>query len=490
MATDQIPADSARGPGAQPGRAGTVLGNRDFVKLWIGETISLMGTQVTSFALPLVAIITLNASVFQVGLLAATKYVPVIALSLLAGVWLDRRRRRPVLIACALGSAVLIGLVPLSSVTGLLSIGLLYVVNALVGTLNMVFDIGALSYVPSLVEPRHLRDGNSKLQASDSLAGVAGPGLAGFLVGLLTAPIALSVDAVSYLFTASGLISISRSEPAPQPPADRPSVWQSIAEGLRTVYGSRLLRTMLAQSTAVNLFYGAFNIVLIVYAVRYLHLSPVKLGVVVAAAAVGGLTGALTATRVTGRVPLGRALAVSTILTCAAPMLMLIPRGAGPVTMTILVAAQLLFGVSMGIFNVNAVTLRQTVTPNRLLGRMNATYRMVLFGSAPFGTVAGGLLGNAFGLRTAFVISVIAMACPALCIFFLPLYRLTEMPVGPPDEPAGSHEPDLAAELAAGTTAELAAGTVAGPAGDLASPAAELAAGPAAEPAAQPGVHG
>ncbi len=458
MATDQISTAAGADRGARSGARGGVLTNRDFVKLWAGQTVSLIGTQITQFALPLVAILTLNATVFEVGVLNAARFVPVILLSLLAGVWLDRRRRRPVLIACALGNAVLIGLVPLSSAIGLLSMGLLYVVTALVGTLNMVFEVGALSYVPSLVEPRHLSDGNSKLQASDALAGVAGPGLAGLLVGLLTAPITLSVDAVSYLFSAIGLISISKQEPAPEPAAERTSVRRSIAEGLRTVYGSRLLRTMLAQSTAVNLFFGAYITVFIVYAVRYLHLSPAKLGVVIGAAAAGGLLGALVATRVTRALRFGRAMAISTIVTCASPLLLLFPRGAGPVTMVVLVAAQLSYGFSMSIFNVNAITLRQTVTPHGLLGRMNATYRMVLFGSAPFGAISGGLLGNAFGLRTALVVSVIAMACPALCILFAPLYRLTEMPAGPPSEPAGLvralPEPTVAESLAGGQRAD------------------------------------
>jgi MFS family permease len=476
MATDQISAAHGGPADARDGRAGSVLANRDFVKLWAGETVSLIGTQVTQFALPLVAILTLNATVFQVGVLNAARYVPVLLLSLLAGVWLDRRRRRPVLIACALGNAVLIGLVPLSSAAGLLSMGLLYVVTALAGTLSMVFEVGALSYVPSLVAPRHLREGNSKLQASSALAGIAGPGLAGFLVGLMTAPIALSVDAVSYLFSASGLISIRQSEAAPEPHAERSSVMQSMAEGLRTVYGSSLLRTMLAQSTAINLFYGAYITVLVVYAVRYLHLSPVKLGVVVAAAAVGGLLGALTATRLTRRVPLGRALAVSTIVTCASPLLMLVPRGAGPATMAILVSAQLLYGTSLGIFNVNAVTLRQTVTPNRLLGRMNATYRMVLFGSAPIGAISGGLLGNAFGLRTALVISVVTLACPVLCVFVLPLYRLAEMPAVPQEDQAEAGAPATDAAVPGADQAAPAA-----PAADQAAPAA-----PAADQAAQP----
>lgn len=430
--SDHIVTAAARAPAAPARPRDSVLANRDFVRLWAGETVSLIGTQVTQFAMPLVAILTLNATVFQVGVLNALRFLPLIPLSLLAGVLLDRRRRRPVLIGCALGNAVLIGLVPLSSVTGLLSIGLLYVVATLVGTLNMTFEVGALSYVPFLVEPRHLRESNGKLWASTSVAGISGPGLAGLLVGLITAPITLSVDAVSYLGSALSLISIRKPEPEPDKPTERPSIRRSIAEGLHAVYGSKLLRALLAQSAVLNLCYGAVNVVFVVYAVRVLGLSPFKLGIVIGAAAVGGLAGALLATRFATALGLGRAMAVSTVGVSAGPLMFMIPRDAAPFSIVVLVAAQLVYGCSIAIFNVNAITLRQTVTPQRLLARMNATYRMVIYGVPLFGAMSGGMLGSAVGLRPALVISLVAMISPVLWIFFSPVYRLKEMPQGPP----------------------------------------------------------
>jgi MFS family permease len=412
----------------------SALADADFVKLWAGETVSQIGTQVTQFAMPLVAILTLNATVFEVGVLNAMRFVPIVALSLFVGVWLDGRRRRPVLIGCALGSAVLIGLVPIASATGLLSIGLLYVVTALVGALSMVFDVGALSYVPNLVQRRHLLDANGKLEASSALAGIAGPGIAGLLIGLITAPITLSVDAVSYLFSAFGLISIRKPEPEPEAPAERVPVRRSMAEGIRAVYGSRLLRALLIQGTALNLFFGAFITVFVVYAVRILGLSPFKLGIVIGAVAVGGLFGALFANRLRSTLGLGRTLVITTLAVSAAPLLLLIPRNASLVAVAILVLSQLVYGCNVTLFNVNAITLRQVVTPKRLLARMNATYRMQLFGAAPFGAIGGGLLGTAVGLRSALVISVIAMASPVLWTFFSPVFRLKEMPQGPDEE--------------------------------------------------------
>jgi MFS family permease len=430
MASDQ----TIKPPEIQAEETGGLMANRDFVKLWAGETVSLIGTQVTQFAMPLVAVLTLNASVLEVGILNALRFVPVVLLSLFAGVWLDRRRRRPILICCAFGNALLIGLVPIASVTGLLSIGLLYVVTTLVGLLNMVFDVGALSFVPQLVEQRHLSQANSRLQASGAVAGISGPGLAGLLIGLITAPITLSVDAVSYLASALGLIAITRREPEPEVPQERQSVGRSIAEGLRAVYGSNVLRALLAQSAALNLFFGAVMTVFVVYAVRDLGLTPFKLGLVLGASAVGALSGALLATRLRMALGLGRSLVVNTIVMAAAPLLMIVPRGAGLASMAILICSHLCYGINISMFNVAAITLRQTVTPRRVLARMNASYRMVLFGVPLFGALMGGLLGTAVGLRTALIISLIAMTSPAAWIFFSPVFRLREMPSGPPPE--------------------------------------------------------
>jgi MFS-type transporter involved in bile tolerance (Atg22 family) len=411
-----------------------VLANRDFLRLWAGETVSLIGTQVTQFTMPLVALLTLNATVLEVGVLNALRFLPVLVVSLFAGVWLDRRRRRPVLIGCALGNAVLIGLVPLTSELGGLSIGLLYVVVTLAGTLSVIFDVGALSYVPFLVERRHLAESNSKLQASFAVAGIAGPGLAGLLIGLITAPITLSVDAVSYLFSAAGLITIRKPEPPPQPDAARPSVRRQIAEGFAAVYGTRLLRTLLSQSAVLNVGFGAVSTVFTVYAVRHLGLSPLELGLTVAGLAVGALFGALLATRIRKRLGLGRTLAMSVTAVSVSPLLLLVPRGGGALAVLILFAGWLGHGWGISIWNVNTITLRQALTPMNVLARMNATYRMLLFGALPLGALAGGALGRAVGLPTAMTIAVLVLLTPVIWIAFSPVFRLTEMPAGPLSE--------------------------------------------------------
>jgi Na+/melibiose symporter-like transporter len=427
MASDQIAQPAAR---AAPKPAG-VLSNRDFAKLFAGETISQIGTQITQFTVPLVAIITLNASAFQVGVLNALKFVPVLVIAIFAGVWLDRRRRRPIMIGCALGNAALIGLVPISSEFGFLSIGLLYVVITLAGSLTVIFDVGALSYVPFLVDREHLTESNSKLQASISFAGIAGPGFAGVIVGLLTAPIALSVDAVSYLFSAGGLLAITKREPVPDLSGDRPSIRQSLAEGFRAVYGIKLLRILLGQSATLNVGFGMVSTIFTLYAIRVLGFSPDKLGLAIGSLAAGALCGSLLAGRVERLIGLPSTLTLAIIGVCASPLLLLVPRNAGVLSIALSMAAWYGHGFGIGMWNVNTITLRQVLTPMKVLGRMNATYRMVLFGALPAGALLAGLLGSTVGYWHAILISTIALTTPMLWLAFSPVFRLKEMPLGP-----------------------------------------------------------
>jgi MFS family permease len=425
-----------------------LLANKDFIKVWAGETVSLMGTQVTQLALPLVAILTLHASPFDIGLLNASRYIPVVIVSLFAGVWLDRRRRRPALIASNLGRAVLIGMIPVAYALGALSIWLLCLLCIVTGALTVIFDVGLLSYVPSLVERRHLAESNGKLQTSWSLAGIVGPGAGGLLVGLLSAPVTLAVDAVSFLVSALSLMAVRKPEPEPNQAAAKMPVRASIKEGLATVFGSRLLRSLLTQSATFNLFQNALITVFLVYAVRVLGLSPTQLGVVVASMSVGALVGAFSTHRITKAVGLGRTLRITTIGVGLAPLLLVLPSGSSILAIGTLMASQAIYGFGLVVYNVNTVTLRQTVTPNRLLGRMNASYRLLLFGTIPVGAILGGALGEVAGLRPAMIVTVTLLMSPIIWTFFSPVYALQKMPDGPDLEnqpegevPAESREP-------------------------------------------------
>jgi predicted MFS family arabinose efflux permease len=426
----------------------SVMRNPDFVRVWIGETVSLIGTQITTFALPLIAVLTLHASVFQVGLLNASRSAPVVVIALFAGVWLDRYRRRPILIGCSLGSGLLIGLVPVAYEAHALSMGLLLAICLVTAALSVVFDVGVLSYIPGLVDRRQIAGTNSRMQTSLSLAMIAGPGLSGALVGVMSAPAVLTLDAVSYFCSAAGLIAIRHREADPAARQDRPSVRSSIAEGLRGVYKTRLLRDMLLQAGTFNLFQAGLITVLVVYAIRVLHLTPFKLGLVLGAIAVGGLLGSLNANRIRLRFGLGRTAAAGISCGCLCPLLLLVPRDAGAGSLAMLMTTQFVYGFGMLMFNVNTITLRQSVTPARLQGRMNASYRMVVLGTQPLGAALSGVLAQHVGLRPALEIITTLITLPLVFLFVSPIFRLTTMPTEPLPELTTAAEADEAARAA------------------------------------------
>ncbi len=437
---------------AEPEPKRSPFANRDFLKLWAGESVSLVGTQITMFAMPLVAILTLHATVFQVGLLNMSRNIPIVIFSLFAGVWLDRRRRRPILIACSLSNAVLIALVPISSALGFLSMWLLYTITILVGIFSVVFDVGVLTYMPSLVGRKMLPASNSRIQTSTSLAMVAGPGVAGALVGILTAPVTLAADAVSYLCSAVGLITIRKREDEPEQPAVQQTVRKSIAEGLHSVYGSPILRSLLGLSGTFNFVQAGFITILVVYTVRSLGLSPFQLGIVIGATAVGGGIGAANANKVSKRFGVGPTMLVSLGGATLFPLLFLIPTGSDFWSVSLMCATQFIYGFGVLIYNVHTVTLRQVVTPDRLLGRMNASYRLVLLGTAPPGAFLAGFLGQQFGLHTALLIIVIAFPFPIIWTLFSPVMKLKVMPEGPDEDAAipASEQPQVQPEVPEG----------------------------------------
>ncbi|ASW55623.1 MFS transporter [Plantactinospora sp. KBS50] len=425
------------------------LRNPEFRKFWIGETISLIGTEVTRFALPLVAVITLGASAFEVGVLNAMRYVPIVVVSLFAGIWLDRRRRLPVLIGSNIGRFVVIGIVPLLAAVNGLHLWALWAVALALGTLTVLFDVGSLSFVPNVVQRAQLPDANGRIQTSFSLAMIAGPSIGGFLVAALGAPRALALDALSYAVSVAMLMSLRVQEPEPQSAQDRPGIRASIAEGLHAVFGNAVLRNLLTQSATFNLAQNAMLTVFVVYTVRTLGLSASQLGLVLGIGSLGALAGGLLSARVTRTIGFGRSLRLATTVAGLAPLAFLFARGGDLASLTVLTAAFGVAGFMLVVYNVNTVSLRQVVTPNRLLARMNASYRMVLFGTIPLGALLGGTLGEYLGLRPAMVITVILLTTPILWTFFSPVFRLPSIPSGPDDPLIAPVSPAPAATPAA-----------------------------------------
>jgi MFS family permease len=372
----------------------------DFMKLWTAETISQLGSQVTLLALPLVAITVLDASAFQVGLLGTVEFAPFVLVGLPAGVWVDRLRRRPVLIAGDLGRAAALLSIPVAYQLDALTIGQLYAVGFVTGVLTVFFDVAYQSYLPALVEPDQLLEGNSKLEISRSGAQIAGPGLAGGLIDLVTAPVAVLADALSFALSAAFVGAIRRGEAAPQrAPAHerRGSMRREMAEGLRYVLGHRLLRPIAACTATANLFNAVVYAVVILYMVRQLGLRPAAIGLVFAAGNVGFLAGAIVSGRLAARTGIGRAIVVGEAVgALGALAIPLAPRQAA---VPLLVAGMAVSTFGGTVYNVNQVSLRQAITPARLHGRMNATMRFMVWGTLPLGSLLGGALGTAIGLR-------------------------------------------------------------------------------------------
>jgi len=369
-----------------------------FLTLWAGQTVSLFGSRITLLALPLTAVLRLHAGAAQMGLLVAAGSAPWLVVGLPAGVWVDRLRRRPLMVAADLGRALLLVSVPLAAWLGRLHLEQLYLVQFLVGVLTVVFDVAYQSWLPSLVPSEHLVEGNSKLEMSDSVAQIAGPGLGGVLVQVLTAPVAILADALSFLVSALLLSSIRSYEAAP-PRADRGSMRREIAEGLRLVLGNPLLRALAASSATFNLFDSVLFSVYVLYMVRALGLSAGAIGLVFGLGGVGGLLGALLVGPITRRVGLGRTLTAAVILAALAEILIAAAGGPALVAASILTGAEAIVEFGAVIFAINAVTLRQTRTPEQLLGRVNATSRFATWGVGPVGALLGGALGQAVGLR-------------------------------------------------------------------------------------------
>jgi MFS family permease len=406
--------------------ASDLLRQPDFLKLWSGLTISLVGMQVSGLALPLAAV-ELGASAGQMGLISALRWLPYLLLGLLAGVWLDRLRRRPVLVVTHLGRAALLATVPAAALLGRLSVEQLYMVAFLLGAL-MVFSDGAYqALLPTLVARDQLVDGNSKFALSDSLARLAGPGLGGALVAAVTAPIAVAVDAVAFALDAALVWAIRREEPRPRPRAER-RLGREVAEGLRWVFGSRLLRPIQLRSMSFICANAIWSTVYVLYATRELGIDPVTLGLVFAAGGPGAVLGSLVAGRLIARFGLGRPLVVADALAGAATLLLPLSALAGPTeAVALLVLASALFGLLVTVGSVAELSLRQGMTPSDLQGRMNATMRSLNWSTVALGSMVGGLLGDAIGLAPTLLIGAGLSCGTSVVLIASPVWQVMEV---------------------------------------------------------------
>jgi MFS family permease len=370
----------------------------DFLKLWAGQSISQLGSQVSFLALPLTAVVALGANAFQAGLLGTFEFLPFLLVGLPAGAWVDRMARRPVLIAADVGRAVALASIPIAAGLHALHMSQLYAVSFVVGVLTVFFDVAYQSYLPSLVEREQLVDGNGKLEFTRATAEIAGPGLGGALVGLVTAPVAIAADAVSYVASVFSLLLIRRPEVV-EPRVQGSKLRSELAEGVRYVWRHPLLRPI-ALCTGIGNYFGHIAMaVVILYAVRELGLSAGLIGLWFSLGSFGAPLGAALAGRLARRLGAGRLIIVSAVGFSVAWFF--VPAAPRAFPLPFFIASGLIGSFAGVVYNITQVSLRQSICPPRLQGRMNATMRFLVWGTIPLGAFTGGALGSLFGLRAA-----------------------------------------------------------------------------------------
>ncbi len=395
--------------------------NRSFVLLWSSHSVSLVGSQVTVLALPLIAAITVGASAWQMGVLVACGRAPYLFVGLPAGVWIDRLPRRQVCLVCAIGQALMLSVVPLADALGLLTFALLSAVAFVTGAFAVFADIAMLSLVPMVVPPGRLTTGQAAMEASQSVSQVAGPALAGWLVQLLTAPLAVLADALSFVFAASVMARIRIAEQS-RHDADRSSMWRQIMSGAGAVFGHRVLRYVTLCTTTHILFFNAFTAVFVLYLVHDLELNPSAVGAVLAAGAVGGLGGTMVAVRLSAYIGFGRTMAAAIAVAGLSSALVVVTRTASSVA-----CAQVLMWFALQIYNVLQVPVRYALTPEVMHGRVNATIRTTVWGMAPLGALLGGTAGNLVGLGTTLVVSGVGAALASCWLIAARITRVHDL---------------------------------------------------------------
>ncbi|HWI62652.1 MAG TPA: MFS transporter [Symbiobacteriaceae bacterium] len=403
-------------------------GHAEFLKLWSGQTISLFGSLVGRVALPMMVVLVLDATPWQVGMLRAVEVAPGLVAGLFAGVWVDRLRRRPIMVAADIGRALLMALIPALFMTGNLTMAAVYAVAFFVSILTIFFDVAYQSYLPTLVDSETLVEANSKLEASASVSEITGFSIAGFLVQLLSAPITILVDAVSFVVSAVSLLLIRTPEP-PSPPAEqREGMWAEIKAGMGVLFGQPALRALAVADGISNLFGNIIGTVIMLYVLRELQVAPSVAGVIFGLGGVSALVGALLAGPVVRRFGLGPSLIVAAFMSAASNAFLPAATGPMPVIIAMLIAPQILGDGAMMVYAINATSLRQAITPERFLGRVNATLRVSDWTFMLVGTLLGGMLGEVIGLRGALVVACLGKLAAVVWLWFSPVRTMQKQP--------------------------------------------------------------
>jgi MFS family permease len=406
---------------------GKLWNHRNFRRLWLSDTVSLFGNTFTGLALPAIAVLTFNATALDIGLLIAAGFAPYPLLGLFVGVWADRWRRRRIMVAANLGRMLVLGSIPVGYLLGFLTLAQIFFVAGINGILSVFFDTAYQAYLPVLVDREDLVEGNQKLQISASGAQVAGPGIAGFVYYAIGGAFTIAFDALGYLASALSLISIDEVEEKKarnlnSPP---PNFFGEMREGVGVVTGNPILWRIAGCTATSNLGTNILGAAFVIFVYDQLGLSTSIVGLIGTVGAIGFVFGVLLTGRVTKRLGVGVTLAVSIasgFIALADPLALrfnpfLVLAGVGFFT-----------GVLIPPYNITQVSLRQTITPDRLQGRMNATMRTIVWGTIPIGSIIGGILGEAIGIVDTLYVGAIVSGMAALWILLGPVLRIREQP--------------------------------------------------------------
>jgi MFS family permease len=414
---------------APPGRSRSLWRHHDFRQLWVGDTISQVGTQLSQLALPVLAVTVLHAGPREMGVLTAFETLAFLVVGLPAGAWVDRWRKKRVLVAGDAVRALAFGSLPLAWALGHLTLGQMYVVALVAGVATVFFDVAYQSYLPAIVDGDQMVDGNAKLQASQSVAQVAGPALGGALLRVVAAPALVAADAVSFALSAFFVRRIRHAE-TPPPRETRRPLRTEIAEGLSFVVRHPLLVRITACTSISNFASGGIQALFVLYGLRTLGLDTSTIGLVFSLAAVGGLVGAVVTSRVVAVVGEGRTIPVSALVGGLAgfttPLAAVLPGRLGAAT--VLAVGSLVTWLTVVVYNITQVSFRQRLCPPPLLGRMNASVRFIVWGSMPLGGLAGGFLGGAIGVVPTLWAAAAVQLAAALPVLLSPLIRMRELP--------------------------------------------------------------
>jgi transmembrane secretion effector len=408
---------------------GSLFASRDFRLLLAGQTTSQLGTQVSSVALPLLAVLTLQATAFQVGLINAASTVAFALIGLPAGVWLDQLRRRPVLVASDVLRAVVLATIPIAALLGVLSVAQLVVVSFVVGLGRVFFDVGYRSYLPSVIGRDRVLAGNASLEFVRASGQVVGPGLGGALVSVVSAANVVLIQAVTFAVSAVTLLGVRSSEPPPVVDAVRPRLGPQIVDGLRFVWRQPLLRATAAASAASNLSFALASAVTILFMSRTLGLSPAAIGLVLAGGSGAVMIGAAVTTKVARAVGSARLIWLSLAVTSPFTVLgVLAQPGWGVVLLLVgMVAGEL----GQIVYAITSVSLRQHICPDDFLGRVNATMTVLIMGLFPLGALLGGVLGDLVGIRPTLLASSAVLGI-APVVLYVALRHLRDIEDVPP----------------------------------------------------------